>query len=95
MAWNRPGAFAIEQRRFRFQCQAGRTWVLSWYNVVLIVAERSALAGALPVVLQSALSLDLNQHTDASRRDPHHCDFLLCAIYSFLTSDIEIKKPTA
>ena len=61
MGTDRSAAFAIEQAAIpNLVSDRQRTWVLSWYNVTLDTSGAlGALSGALPIILQRALNLDI------------------------------------
>ncbi|PYS31976.1 MAG: hypothetical protein DMG14_35785, partial [Acidobacteria bacterium] len=61
MGTDRSAAFAIEQAAIpNLVSDRQRTWILSWYNVILDAGGAlGALGGALPVVIERAAGVDL------------------------------------
>jgi MFS family permease len=94
MGTDRSAAFAIEQATIpNLVSDYRRTWVLSWYNVILDGGGAlGALAGAAPVVIQRYTNLDLESAYSWVFAAFAIANLSAAALYFFLTDRLEIRK---
>jgi MFS family permease len=93
MGTDRSAAFAIEQAALpSLVSDKQRTWTLSWYNVVLDAGGAlGALSGALPIVLQNRVGLDLDTAYKWVFAGYGVANFLAAVLYILLSKKIEIR----
>ena len=94
MGTDRSASFAIEQAAIpNLVSDKRRTWVLSWYNVVLDAAGAlGALSGALPIVIQRAWDLDFESAYQFVFAGYSLANLGAAGLYLFLTEEIELGK---
>src|SRR5215510_8517318 len=94
MGTDRSAAFAIEQAAIpNLVSDRQRTWVLSWYNVVLDAGGAlGALAGALPVVIERSMGLGLESAYLWVFAGFTVANLSAACLYLFLTDRIELQK---
>jgi MFS family permease len=96
MGTDRSAAFAIEQAAIpNLVPDRQRTWVLSWYNVVLDAGGAlGALAGALPIVIERSIGLNLESAYRWVFVGFTLANLAAAGLYLFLTGRIESQKST-
>jgi MFS family permease len=94
MGTDRSAAFAIEQAAIpSFVPDRRRTWVLSWYNVVLDTGgAMGALSGALPVVIERAAAVNLESAYRWVFAGYSLVNLAAAGLYLFLSDEIELGK---
>jgi MFS family permease len=94
MGTDRSAAFAIEQAALpNLVGDRRRTWTLSWYNVVLDAGGAlGALAGALPIVIQRTLGVDLLSAYSWLFAGYCVANLLAGVLYLFLGDEIEFHQ---
>lgn len=94
MGTDRSASFAIEQAAIpSLVSDQRRTWVLSWYNVVLDAAGAlGALSGALPIIIQRTWGLDFESAYQWVFAGYSLANLGAAGIYLFLTDEIELRK---
>lgn len=92
MGTDRSAAFAIEQAAIpNLVPDRRRTWVLSWYNVILDAGGAlGAIGGALPVILERAVPLSLHSAYQWVFAGYALVNLAAAVLYLFLNSRIEI-----
>ncbi len=92
MGTDRSATFALEQAIIPgFVPDRTRTWALAWYNVLLDAGGAlGALAGALPLLLQSWAAIDLNEAYRYVFLGYGGLQLLTAALYSALSSRVEV-----
>ena len=94
MGTDRSAAFAIEQAAIpNLVSDRQRTWILSWYNVILDAGGAlGALGGALPVVIERAAGVDLQSAYRFVFVGYSVANLGAAAIYLLLTDQLEVRK---
>jgi MFS family permease len=94
MGTDRSAAFAIEQAAIpNLVPDRQRTWALSWYNVILDTAGAlGALSGALPIVIERYLGLDLASAYKWLFAGYTLANLGAAGFYAFLTPEFELRK---
>src|SRR5439155_11565911 len=94
MGTDRSAAFAIEQASIpSLVSYRQRTWVLSWYNVILDSGGAlGALAGAFPVAIQRISTVNMELAYRWLFIAYSIVNLCAAGIYLFLKSDIEIPE---
>lgn len=92
MGTDRSATFALEQAIIPgFATDQGRTWALSWYNVLLDAGGAlGALAGGTPLVLQSWAAIDLTLAYRYVFFGYAALQLVTAVIYSQLSTNVEI-----
>ncbi len=92
MGTDRSAMFALEQAVIPgLVPDAGRTWALSWYNFLLDAGGAlGALAGALPLVLQSWATIDLTLAYRYVFLGYAALQLLTAALYARLSPNVEV-----
>jgi len=95
MGTDRSASFAIEQAAIpNLVSDRQRTWVLSWYNVILDAGGAlGALAGGIPIVIQRFTALDLESAYRWVFAGYSLANLIALGLYVFLSDQIEILKP--
>ena len=93
MGTDRSAAFAMEQALIPgLVADRGRTWALSWYNVVLDTSGAfGALAGALPVVIHNWAGIDLLHAYKPVFLFYTGLNLVSAALYLLLDSQVELS----
>ena len=94
MGTDRSASFAIEQAAIpNFVSDRQRTWVLSWYNVILDAGGAlGALSGVLPVVIARAANVDLQSAYRWVFAGYSVVNLGSAALYLFLSDQMENRK---
>jgi MFS family permease len=94
MGTDRSAAFAIEQAAIpNLVSDRQRTWVLSWYNVILDSGGAlGALGGAMPVVIERATGIGLESAYRWVFAGYTIANLGAAILYFFLTDAIELRK---
>ena len=94
MGTDRSAAFAIEQAAIpNLVSDRQRTWILSWYNVILDAGGAlGALGGALPVVIERAADVDLQSAYRFVFVGYSVANLGAAALYLLLTDQLEVRK---
>jgi MFS family permease len=93
MGTDRSAAFAIEQGAIpNLVSDQQRTWVLSWYNVVLDSAGAlGALSGALPIVIQRTFDVDLANAYGYLFAGYSIVNLCAAGVYLLLTPEVDVS----
>ncbi len=95
MGTDRSATFALEQAIIPgLVVDRSRTWALSWYNALLDAgAALGALAGGLPLALQSWRSIDLASAYKHVFLGYAVVQLVTAGLYAQLSPDIEVRGP--